>query len=125
MEANVRHIEKAKNDLEQLERDLSIWRRKNKGKRIPPDLWDEAVRLSRLLGIGRVARIARLFYPNLKERVTKAGAMGTKGARQTSKMSFVEVPLPPLSEAGVSNQERSRLFFQLKTRLGTWKVEWV
>ena len=120
------NIEKAKKDLQELEKNLAHWRSNNKGKRIPSELWDEAVRLAMWLGVSKVRKVTQLFYPRLKNRVTEAsGARKEIPRKKPQKMSFVEVPLTPLSEREASSEQEFRLLFQLKLRHGTFKVPWI
>jgi hypothetical protein len=126
MEADMSSIETAKKDLERLERDLALWRSKNKGRTILPELWDEAVRLARILGVGRVARVTRLFYPSLKNRaVGTASNPAVMRTKRAPKMSFVEVPINPLPTSEASRGQESRLLFHMKSRFGILKFEWV
>lgn len=72
-------------DLSELRRRLSVWRRKQggRGRRLPEDLWGEAVRLGREGDPRAVARALRLNPDSLSRRM--APATGSRAA------AFVEV----------------------------------
>ena len=56
--------------LERVRAGLEEWRgRRDRGKRIPPDLWQAATRAGRAYGVHRVSRELGLDYSCLKRRV--------------------------------------------------------
>lgn len=114
-------------DLNELEKRFIQWRRINKGKRIPSELWGEAIRLARLLGVGRVSGRLNLFYPTLKRRTQENERSGERfQQRSFSKLSFMEVPLESSAGEGkVKGDFSSRLLLQFKSRFGTVKLEWI
>lgn len=60
----------SKTDLEQLQRQLSDWRRQQTGiVRLPEAMWSAATKLARTHGAGLVARTLRLDYYKLRARV--------------------------------------------------------
>jgi hypothetical protein len=82
----------SKTDLKQIQRQLSAWRKKKTGRsRIPEDLWMAATELAKTQGTGLVARVLRLDYYKLRERVCgmvsslpAAGFVEVKGSELAS-----------------------------------------
>ena len=57
-------------ELEQLKNRFEEWREhRKKGARVPKELWDSAIRLSKDHSVSELSRILRLDYPKLKKRV--------------------------------------------------------
>jgi hypothetical protein len=84
----------SKTDLNQIQRQLSAWRRRKTGRsRIPDDLWIAATELAKIHGTGLVARVLRLDYYKLRERVCGMGP-SLPGA------AFVEVKGAELASMG-------------------------
>ena len=88
----------SKTSLEHLQRQLSVWRRKQTGPaRLPEAIWIAATELARTHGTGLVARTLRLDYYKLRNRVSgKTGPVTTPPA-------FVEIRAPQLP--GVAPEE--------------------
>jgi len=82
----------SKTDLKQIQRQLSAWRKKKiGGSRIPEELWMAATQLAKTQGTGLVARVLRLDYYKLRERVRgmvsslpTAGFVEVKGSELAS-----------------------------------------
>jgi hypothetical protein len=68
---------------------LEEWRKTRPGRYspIPEALWDAAVELARIHGVGRMSRSLRLHYTSLKRRVLSVDESGT------SEPTFVELSL--------------------------------
>ena len=80
-------------DLEALQRQVTTWRRAQRGRsRLPNDLWDAAVSLAGSKGVSWVARALRLDYHRLKRRCTQGAGDASKPG---SSPTFVEVQLDP------------------------------
>lgn len=80
-------------DLTALQRQVTAWRRAQRGRsRLPDDLWAAAATLARSEGVGWVARALHLDYYGLKRRCTEAAGKTVKPA---SSPTFVEVQLGP------------------------------
>ena len=76
--------------LETARRRLEQWRQGREGRsRIPNALWAEATKLGCKYGVYRTARMLRLDYQCLKDRVTAASKESSK---RRKKHTFVEVP---------------------------------
>lgn len=69
----------SRTDLEHLQRELSVWRRKQTGPvRLPEAMWIAATELARTHGTGLVARTLRLDYYKLRSRAkSKTGPEAT------------------------------------------------
>ncbi len=81
-------------DLKQVQRQLSAWRKKKTGRsRLPDDLWVAATELAKTHGTGLVARILRLDYYKLRQRVS--GTVSSLSAPA----AFVEVKCPEIPGA--------------------------
>ena len=84
-------------------RRLEGWRRGHKHRMpIPEVLWRSATTLARQHGVSRIAKLLRLDYYVLKERLDTFGR--DRRGRPEAKASFVEVPSftpPPDSECVV------------------------
>ncbi len=77
--------------LEEVSEHLAQWRRgKDKGERIPQQLWSEALGLLDSHGISRVSRTLRLSYTELDKRraIIKAGQHPQGRGEETA---FVEI----------------------------------
>jgi hypothetical protein len=77
-------------ELEQLKNRFDEWRQHRKrGARVPKELWQSAIRLSKDYSVSELSRTLRLDYPKLKKRVE---ALRGDSARQKELPSaFVEV----------------------------------
>lgn len=88
----------SKTDLEQLQRQLSAWRRQQTGPvRLPEAMWSAATGLARTHGTGTVARTLGLDYYKLRTRVNGNAVPLNKPA------AFVEVKGTDLP--GTSSEE--------------------
>jgi len=77
--------------LERLRRRFDRWRQTRKVRsRIPEPLWTAAVKLAGEYGIHRTAKVLRVDYYSLKERVEGA-SVGDRTARAAG-TTFVELP---------------------------------
>ncbi len=82
-------------ELDKLKRELEAWRSsKDKGRRIPEELWQRAAALAPSLGVTRVHAELRLDFKSLKRR------MGCGESPGKPKTTFVKLPLPSTSEIG-------------------------
>jgi len=89
-----------------LGRRLAAWRRAHggRGRRLPEELWDDAVRLAREGDLDAVARALRLRPEALVRRVRSTGGLPATG--REARPSFVEVrPLPVSEPAGACQIE--------------------
>jgi len=90
-------------------RRLEGWRRGRKHRiPIPEVLWRSAATLARQHGVSRIAKVLRLDYYVLKERLDTLGR--DRRGRSEAKASFVEVPSftpPPDSECVVELEHPS------------------
>ena len=66
--------------------------------RIPKPLWASAVKLASTYGISRTARVLRLDYYALKNRVE--GAPAVAASKMPTRAAFLEVPPPVWSNSG-------------------------
>jgi hypothetical protein len=83
-------------DLERLRQRFERWRGTHRARsRISNSLWAAAAKLAGSYGICRTAKVLRVDYYSLKERVEQESA----GARELSQGTFLE--LPPPSTAGL------------------------
>jgi len=74
--------------LTELQRRFSVWRgRRSRSRRIPEDLWRDAVHAAREHGVCRTARQLRVDYYSLKRRLT-----GHVPAAEAEAVEFVEIP---------------------------------
>jgi hypothetical protein len=76
---------------------FDAWRqtRTTRGEPIPPHLWEQAIALTTMLSITRVARRLRVSGGELKKRCgTHHAARAT--STSTAALGFVEVPAAPL-----------------------------
>ena len=73
--------------LQQVRRGIDVWRwTRLKRSPMPEELWAQAARLARSLGVWRVARDLGLCYESLKRRVEEKASR-----KETSAVRFVEV----------------------------------
>jgi hypothetical protein len=117
-----------KAEFEALQGRLTKWRESNtsRGKRIPPELWEEAVQLARVLGPGKVSGRLKLFYPTLKRRMKESLAPVNEQRRgSSSKLSFMEVPLGSPVVPTANNNREPRFLLRFTSKLGTVKLELV
>lgn len=91
------HSQQADQQLGQLADRFDHWRecRKTSRERIPEPLWEQAVSLTSVLPISRVAKHLRLCTADLKKRCVDHSTTTSVHA-STQAVSFVEVT-PPLS----------------------------
>ncbi len=81
-------------ELVAVRRRVEAWRRGGggRGRRIPKELWKEAVEVARVAGVYATARALKFNYEGLKERA------GQAGDKQNGNLSrFVALELPPVN----------------------------
>jgi hypothetical protein len=73
-------------DLKKLSEAIAKWRADGggRGKKIPEEMWSEAVRVSRSDGIWRTAKATRLTYDALKRQIARADGDGATARRETT-----------------------------------------
>ena len=78
-------------NLGKLSEAVGEWRAKGggRGKRIPVELWDEAVRVARVEGVWRTAKATRFEYEGLKRRL--AGAEGGEATTAADEIDSTEI----------------------------------
>ena len=74
------------------------WRQTRKRRRIPETLWREAVRLARIHGVHRTARVLRLNGQSLRERTRSSESAQDSGPAASA--AFVELQPLTVSRAG-------------------------
>lgn len=73
------------------------WRETRKvGSRIPEPLWTSAVKMARVHGINRTARVLRVNYYSLKERV-ESEASSSGSSEMSTSSTFVELTAPAIA----------------------------
>jgi hypothetical protein len=84
-------------EIEKLQRRVEFWRqsRRHRGP-MPVPLWESAARLAQRHGVYRVARIVRLDYHSLKERLGSLNSQKNIAPDQNPKLppAFIEMQLP-------------------------------
>jgi hypothetical protein len=92
----VMHSQHADQQLGQLADRFDQWCecRKTSRERIPQPLWEQAVSLTSVLPVSRVAKRLRLCISDLKKRCSNR-SMTTSVQASTEAVSFVEVTPPP------------------------------
>jgi hypothetical protein len=109
-------------DLQQLERQLSHWRRARRpGRRLPAEVWAAAVELARTQGLSQVARRLRLDYYRLQREASGSveWAMPTAKPVAASPEGFVELPWrasapgPTVCRAELRNAQGATMTLQL------------
>jgi hypothetical protein len=76
----------------EIRQQLETWRSTNeKGKSIPDQIWDAAVKLAREYGISPASKELRLSYSDLKKRVYPSHSRQSK--KKISKSPFIELDL--------------------------------
>lgn len=89
-------------DLRKVKRSLERWRQAPRGRRIPEEIWNEAVAMAARHGVAPVATALNLEYYSLKGRVTKhdAGRQSALVPSQQAGATFFELlPAMPASQA--------------------------
>jgi hypothetical protein len=82
-----------------LKGEFAQWRRRRKGReRIPERLWDEAVVLARVYGIGAVSNALKLDFYRLKDRIRRATMASAEGM-EVSTGGFIEIAGPGFGTA--------------------------
>jgi hypothetical protein len=72
-------------------REIEQWRRQQSGRRrLPRELWAQAVALAQVHGLNRTARMLGLKYASLRQRL--AVKTGDAGQRPPISYRFVELP---------------------------------
>ena len=83
--------------LERTRQRFERWRETRKVRsRIPESLWTSAVKMARAYGINRTARVLRVNYYSLKERVESEASSSGSSERSTSP-TFVELTAPAIA----------------------------
>ena len=92
--------------LESVLNDLSVFRESSAPhSRIPEDLWDKAVKLCERHPIGRVHRVLKLGYIQLKKRVQEYRAKNHV-IESPSPSPFVELKMPDVDQSsGLPNSQ--------------------
>lgn len=79
--------------LTELQRRFSVWRgRRPRGRRIPEELWRDAVHAAREYGVCKTSRRLGVDYYSLKNRLT-----GPAPEAEAGSVEFVEIPRKVLS----------------------------
>jgi hypothetical protein len=93
-------------ELEKARRRLDQWRQTREGRTpIPESLWATAVKMGRRYGVSRTAKVLRVGYYSLKERVEQQMAASARSATAdptpaASEPVFVELALPAQAGTG-------------------------
>jgi len=83
--------------LERTRQRFERWRETRKVRsRIPESLWTSAVKMARAYGINRTARVLRVNYYSLKERVESETSSAEVSKRNTPS-TFVELTAPTIA----------------------------
>ena len=83
--------------LERTRQRFERWRETRKVRsRIPESLWTSAVKMARAYGINRTARVLRVDYYSLKERVESETSSSGVPKKNTSS-TFVELAAPAIT----------------------------
>lgn len=116
--------------LNQLEQKLNELRSLNPNRPFPEEIWKEAIKLGKILGVSEVANRLKLNYSRLKHRVSTgkfklpANRKGQKeGKKLVDSNLFFEVPfMPPVQQL-----QEARPQFKLQIHFGVkvFKMEWV
>jgi hypothetical protein len=84
--------------LEELQRQFDAWRSsKEKGHRIPEELWSSATELAREIGVNPVVRALHLDYTRLKRRVTGQNVSKTQVSPTPTGPAFLELAVDAVS----------------------------
>jgi hypothetical protein len=88
-------------ELESGRREFEQWRRGRKlHTPIPELLWVRAVKLAGKYGVSRTARILRVGYYSLQERVERATACSPASSPTGSEPAFLELAVPSAADTG-------------------------
>ena len=88
-------------ELESGRRQFEQWRRGRKlHAPIPEWLWARAVKLADKYGVSRTARILRVGYYSLQERVERARACSPTSSPTGSEAAFLELAVPSAAGRG-------------------------
>jgi hypothetical protein len=88
-------------DLENARRRFEQWRQTHQAPTpIPAALWATAVKLAGRYGISRTARVLRVAYYSLQERVAKATSASAAGSATQPAATFVELAVSSRPGAG-------------------------
>jgi hypothetical protein len=109
-------------ELEELRRRFDQWRQNRKrGSRIPKDLWDAAVGLTKDYSLPQLSRVLGLHYGQLRKRSQSSSAPEDREGKATAAHTFVELgltqsPRKPFADCVVefedSRGEKVRLYFR-------------
>jgi len=108
-------------DLDQLQRQLSAWRRRQSGRvRLPEALWASASTLAQRHGASLVARTLHLDYHKLRRRSAK-GSWPAEGAPAFIELQVAPSPQPSGGEASVelSDGTGARMTLRVRAELPT------
>ena len=102
-------------NLGKLSEAVGEWRAKGggRGKRIPVELWDEAVRVARVEGVWRTAKATRFEYEGLKRRL--AGAEGGEATTAADEIDSTEPARAGKRRRRATAREQSSEFVELST----------
>ncbi len=82
-------------DLDGARRRFERWRQSRKGHTpIPESLWAAAVKLAGRYGVSRTARVLRLAYYSLQERVGQATGGSASSSPPLNSPAFLELAVP-------------------------------
>ena len=110
-------------ELAELRQRLEAWRRTGrKGRRIPNELWAEAVTLAREHGIYRVARSLGLEYNGLKRRVNAGVRQLKESLPRVGEASFIELGVESVVGTTACEMELAIRGKKLTIRLTGYRV---
>ena len=82
-------------DLNQLQRQLDSWRRRQQGRScLPSAVWEGATHLARIHGVSHVARTLRIDFYKLQRRVEDS-PVAEQSAPPAASASFIELKVDP------------------------------
>ena len=88
-------------ELESGRREFEQWRRGRKlHTPIPEWLWARAVKLAGKYGVSRTARVLRVGYYSLQERVERATVCSPASSPTESEPAFLELAVPSAADTG-------------------------
>jgi hypothetical protein len=79
-------------EMKELKKQLELLRKERNGGRapLPQKIWDEAVQIAQVEGIGVTAKSLHLNYTDLKNRIEQTKA---KFAKKESNAAFIQLPI--------------------------------
>jgi hypothetical protein len=107
-------------ELEELRGRFDQWRQnRKKGSRVPKELWDSAVRLSKDYSASQLSRVLRLHYSQLKKRIASMSPTRECEEQNAAPPAFVELdtsqpmfPAECLVEFEDSRGVKVRMYFR-------------